>query len=321
MPQVHHQFPVPSWPQLRSAWLPSDACVHAFNALSAGMIVLCWSRIAHGPVYLAFHAVMALLFQYLAKLDAARPREPAGVVTFLHSFAPAPFVLAVYFELGLLIPQIHPFSDYRYDHVLHATDVFLLGDPLTWVNRMSNRLLSDVLSLCYFAYYPFIIVVPVFLYAHGQHTHYQRVTAIILVAFLISFVGYVMFPAIGPHKLFDASRPAALEGYGIAKRGYAAVRDVALEPPDVFPSGHTLFGVLVPALAWRYYRRLFAWVAPIGMGIVLATFYLRFHYLVDILAAIALAPVAWKLGLWVEQRVTGWSSAADALDFAEARFK
>ena len=301
MPQEHHPLPVLSWPQLRAAWQPSDALVHAGNTLTAAMVVLCWGRIAHGPLYLSFHAVVALLFQFLAKQDAARPRGPAGLLTFLHFWAPAPFVLLLYFELGLLIPQVHPLGDYHYDRMLHATDVFLLGDPLVWVERMASRLLSDVLSLCYFAYYPFIIIVPVFLYARAQYTEYQRVTAIILTAFLISFVCYVLFPAIGPHKLFDASRPAALDGYGFAKRGYAAVRDVKLEPPDVFPSGHTLFGVLVPAFAWRYYRRLFAWVTPIGAGIVLATFYLRFHYLVDILAAIALAPVCWKLGVCAYQ--------------------
>lgn len=319
-PERHH-LPSLSWPQLRAAWAPSDACVHALNTLTAAMVVLGWNHIAHASGYLAFHALVAALFQFLARQDAARPQGPGGLTTFVHSWAPAPFVLLVYFELGLLIPQVHPLGDFRYDRLLHATDLLLLGDPLIWVERMSQRALSDVLSLCYFAYYPFIIVVPVFLYAHKQYAIYQRVTAIILMGFLISYSCYVFFPAIGPHKLFDAYRPEALDGYGFAKRGYAAVRNVALEPPDVFPSGHTLFGVLVPALAWRYYRRLFFWVLPVGCGIVLATFYLRFHYLVDILAAMALAPVTWKLGVWVEQRVASWSSATDELDFAEARSK
>jgi hypothetical protein len=61
-------------------------------------------------------------------------------------------------------------------------------------------------------------------------------------------------------------------------------------------------------------------VVPVGCGIVLATFYLRFHYLVDILAAMLCAPVAWRLGSWIERRVTAWSSAEE-LDFVEARSK
>jgi len=321
MTDARNHLPVPSWPQLRSAWLPSDAVVQAGNALAALLLVLFWNRIAHGPTYLAFHAVVALLFHTLARHDAARAQAPGGLFTFVHYWAPAPFVLLLYFELGVLIPQFHPIApDYRYDRILHATDVFLLGDPLLWVERISSRLLSDVLSLCYFAYYPFIIVVPVFLYASRQYAQYQRVTAIILVAFLISYLGYVLLPAIGPHKLFDASRPAALDGYGFARHGYDAVRDVKYEPPDVFPSGHTLFGVLVPVFAWRYYRRLFAWLAPVGAGIVLATFYLRFHYLVDIIAAVLLAPVAWRVGLWVERRVSAWS-ASEELELAEAPSK
>jgi hypothetical protein len=320
MSEGRSHLSIPFWPQLRGTWLPSDVVVQAGNALTAALVLAFWNRIAHAPSFLAFHAVVALLFHTLAQRDAARARGPGGLMTFVHYWAPAPFVLALYFELGILIPQVHPFPDFRYDRLLHATDLLLLGDPLLWVRRMQNRLLSDVLSVCYVVYYPYIIVVPVFLYANGQYAQYQRVTVIILVAFLLSYLGYVLCPAVGPHKLFDVSRPPELDGYGLARRAYLTITAVAHEPPDVFPSGHTLFGVLVPAFAWRYQRRLFAWVVPVGCGIVLATFYLRFHYLVDILAAMLCAPVAWRLGAWVERRVTAWSSAEE-LDFAEARFK
>jgi len=47
MSDARTPFPIPSWPQLRSAWLPSDAIVQTGNALTAGMVVLFWNRIGH----------------------------------------------------------------------------------------------------------------------------------------------------------------------------------------------------------------------------------------------------------------------------------
>ncbi|MEY4577330.1 MAG: hypothetical protein RL701_2033 [Pseudomonadota bacterium] len=283
-------------------WLPLDVLVQWAN-LSLGLtVLLVGQRLQHPGAWFGLHVTLALAVYMLAKHADA---EAAGSdpLTLLHHWLPALVVPAIYFELGLLIPLVRDYSDYRYDYALQAIDVWVLGDdPAAAVGGFANRALSDILSACYVGYYAFTLAVPVALYMRGAYDEYQRVASIIVVAFLVSYVGYVIVPALGPHRLFDGPRPLELEGYGFARYSYQQLLGIPNEPPDAFPSGHSLIGVIVPALAWRWHRPLFYWLAPVGVGIVLATIYLRLHYLTDVVAAFALAPVCWQLGRAVERR-------------------
>jgi membrane-associated phospholipid phosphatase len=58
---------------------------------------------------------------------------------------------------------------------------------------------------------------------------------------------------------------------------------------DCFPSGHTELTVLVLYYARKFDRRIFWWLLPFGIGIVLSTVYLRYHYVIDVIAGAVLA--------------------------------
>lgn len=52
------------------------------------------------------------------------------------------------------------------------------------------------------------------------------------------------------------------------------------------PSGHTQIALMVLYLAYRYQRILFYIYLPIICGLILSTVYLRYHYVVDLIAGI-----------------------------------
>jgi membrane-associated phospholipid phosphatase len=58
---------------------------------------------------------------------------------------------------------------------------------------------------------------------------------------------------------------------------------------DAFPSGHTSVALLSVYYAVRFTPRLVPAVAPGVFLMILSTMYLRYHYLVDVLAGAALA--------------------------------
>jgi membrane-associated phospholipid phosphatase len=58
---------------------------------------------------------------------------------------------------------------------------------------------------------------------------------------------------------------------------------------DAFPSGHTAVVLLVLAYAWRSVRGLFWICLPLVVALILSTVYLRYHYVVDVLAGFLLA--------------------------------
>lgn len=275
--------------------LPLDGLVQIANAALSSAVLWRYHVLPHAAAFVTCHVLLAVsVFVLGRRYDAQAPLfEP---LAFLHAWLPAVFILGMYFELGLLIPLLRDYSDLRFDRALQDIDVWLLGDPLALVERYGSALLSDVLTLCYFAYYPLALLMPATLYVHGDKREFQRAATIILVGFVVSYVGYVAWPALGPHRVFDARRPMVLDGYGLSQVAYEWLLAVPHEPPDAFPSGHALISMLVPALAWPTHRKLFYVCTPICVGIVLATLYLRLHYVADVLAALLIAPVCYRLG-------------------------
>jgi membrane-associated phospholipid phosphatase len=65
---------------------------------------------------------------------------------------------------------------------------------------------------------------------------------------------------------------------------------------DAFPSGHTGIALTVLYLSWRYDRRLFMLFLPCTLSLIFSTVYLRYHYVVDVLAGIALTALTLLLG-------------------------
>lgn len=64
---------------------------------------------------------------------------------------------------------------------------------------------------------------------------------------------------------------------------------------DCFPSMHTCCTMLMGWIAFRHVRKLFWWLLPMIVSMPLACVYLRYHYVVDVLAGLALAVVMAKV--------------------------
>ncbi len=291
--------PLLSHARLVSAWTPGDIILLIGNALLVFLVLLRAVHLEEPGFYAVLH--LSIMFGVVGMaLHASSSRS--RLFAFIHNWLPALYVVGTYFELGYLIPQVRPFLGYPYDHALQTIDVMLLGDPAAFFAQLAWAPLSDVLTVCYWAYYPLALALPVIHYARGNMSEFHRVVAITVSAFMVAYVGYVLLPAVGPHKVFDTYRTPELDGYGLAQRAYIALCQIPYEPPDAFPSGHSLVGILAPALAWRLDRRLALALLPLGLGMVMATLYLRFHYVADVLASIALAPVCLWLGEMVTRR-------------------
>lgn len=292
----------------QALWQPTDRLMLGANAVMFFVATLSAHTSSERLAFGVAHVLVVVLAFVLANADRAAARRGA-VVAFCHDWFPALFTLALFFELSQVIPRIHPYAEHPYDSWLQALDVQLLGDPARFMSQLGPRWLADVLALCYAAYYPFTVSVPAILYVRKAQQPFRQAAIIIMSAFMLTYVGYALVPAVGPHLLFDGPRADVLNGYGFARYAYSLLLGVPFEPPDAFPSGHTLMAVLVPVLAWRWCRPLFGLLVLVGIGIVAATIYLRYHYIADVLAAFVLAPVAWRMGIVLDRRYAGPSAA------------
>ena len=71
---------------------------------------------------------------------------------------------------------------------------------------------------------------------------------------------------------------------------------------DVFPSMHVAISFVVWLYAYRNSKKLFWILSPLILSLWLSTLYLRYHYLIDVVAGLILAPLSFLLANWLFRR-------------------
>ena len=110
----------------------------------------------------------------------------------------------------------------------------------------------------------------------------------IITGFYVSFLGNAIFPAVSPFRYVEAD--TQLAGLWFYQHLHYVVD--ALEPHkfSAFPSGHILVAAIVVILAAKWRRDVLPYFLLWGAVLWLGTIYLRYHYLIDTLVSLGLAP-------------------------------
>jgi membrane-associated phospholipid phosphatase len=281
--------------KLRSLLTPLDVASIGF----LGFLIL---------LSIVFHARMDYWWQ-LVLIDLAvigiilglawqAERQHTRFWTHLHRWYCYPIVLFVFKQLYLMVRPIHPID---YDHVFIAIDRWMFGvDPTVWMYQFAHPVLTEILQTAYFSYYILFIVLGVGIYRRYPIREFDHAAFLIVYGFYLSYLGYFLMPAIGPRfTLHDfLTLDSELPGLfltntfrEIINAGESIPRGV-LNPQevvqrDVFPSGHTQMTLLTLFLGFRY-RLSTRWLMLVlGSLLFIATVYLRYHYVVDLVGGVA----------------------------------
>jgi membrane-associated phospholipid phosphatase len=234
---------------------------------------------------LLFRYAILIGLLFLFKLSSDR-NVMGKVSSFFNTFSPILFVVLIYESLGDLIQHLQP----DIDPWLIRIDLFLFGvDPTIWMEKWIVPWFTDLMSLAYISYYFLPIIFIVAIYFKGRKVEFDESMFILAFGYYISFIGYILFPAVGPRYTLDHLYSVPLEGSFITD----FVRDIlnALEhnKRDCMPSGHTQIVLMVLFLTHRHEKIIFYIFFPIVCALILSTVYLRYHYVVDLLAGVAFA--------------------------------
>ncbi len=223
---------------------------------------------------------------------------------FLNAFSPILYVILIYESLGDLIQYLR--SDI--DAILIQMDRMIFGThPTLWTERWIVPWLTDLMSLFYVSYYFLPVIFVVLLYLKKRRIEFNESIFILTFGYYLSFIGYILFPAIGPRFTLAHLQSVPLEGSFLTDFVRDTLNYLEHNKRDCMPSGHTQIALMVLYLAYRYERVLFYIYLPIICGLILSTVYLRYHYVVDLFAGILTALgcllVAPRIyAYWVEER-------------------
>jgi membrane-associated phospholipid phosphatase len=174
--------------------------------------------------------------------------------------------------------------------MLIRIDYFLFGvHPTVRIERWIVPWLTDLMSVAYGSYYFLPVVLMMVLYLKGREQELSLSLFLLVFGYYISFIGYILFPAIGPRYTLTHLQSIPLEGSFITDWVRDGLNALEHNKRDVMPSGHTQIALIVLYLAYRYERLIFYLFLPIVSGLILSTVYLRYHYVVDLFAGGGLA--------------------------------
>jgi len=255
--------------------------------LLIGLIFLAVIFQGHLPLWrsLVFRYGLWIGLLFALRLSSQR-RSLRRIGALFNDFSPILFIVLIYESLGNLIQYLQP----DIDPWLIRIDLFLFGvHPTVWIERWIVPWLTDLMSFFYISYYFLPVILVLTLYLRNQKQDFDRAMFVLLFGYYISFVGYILFPAIGPRYTLTAFQTVPLEGGFLTDFVRDTLNSMEHNKRDCMPSGHTEIALIVLTLSHRYQRWLFYVLVPIVSGLILSTVYLRYHYVIDLCVGAALA--------------------------------
>jgi len=124
----------------------------------------------------------------------------------------------------------------------------------------------------------------------------------IVLCFYLSYLGYLLVPAIGPRFTLAHLQTMDLQAGPITQSIQGILNSLEHNKTDAFPSGHTAIALMTLYYARKHRERtLFRMLIPLVSLLIFSTVYLRYHYVIDVIAGgllavltIFLAPRAYR---------------------------
>ena len=241
---------------------------------------------------------MNLGFWIIISFLAFASTEPEfRLLRFLHDWYPVAAIFLVFKEVYVVIQTI---GRVDIDTALINLDRAIFGaDPTVWISRFSLPVLTEILQIAYVSYYLLMITLAAELYLRKEYEKFTYGIFAFTYGFMLSYLGYILFPAVGPRFTLHAFNSIETELPGLyitdilrqfinagesIPNGVA--NPIAVSQRDAFPSGHTQMIVMVMYFASKYRLKSRFVLYAMGTLLIISTVYLRYHYVVDLIAGV-----------------------------------
>ena len=235
------------------------------------------------------------------------------LVTIVRDWFPFLLLSACYYALYTnLMLRVNPHTA---DAVLSKMDAALLGNQAAFLlEPWINPWVTDFLSLVYFSYVFTLPGVALYFYLKQEKMIFRRVMMGYLTLMLMGIVSYLLVPAVGPESFFASQYTRELNGHPVI-HGVDYIMRAGRVGYDCFPSLHVGIPLLLSFYLYQHRRKLFIPALAYVAIMCCATIYLRYHYLVDVVASFLFAPAAcwlndFLLSHWPGERIISFAPAA-----------
>jgi len=279
-----------SAPDFRPSLRPADTLNLAFLLFLTLVTALFYRKIASPLLLIALYAGLVFL-----QILLIRTKDRGNFLKLIYDLIfPTACILIIFDSLGHLVHFINPRD---IDPLLIKLDYMIFnGYPTVMLESIMTPLLTDILQTAYSSYYFLPVTLGIVLHKRGNDKAFDESLFLIMLCFYLSYLGYMLMPALGPRFTMNHLQNRDLQGFAITAPLQEFLNRLEGVKRDAFPSGHTGIALTVCYLAWRFEKRLFAVFLPITLALIASTVYCRYHYVVDVIGGVALALITIVLG-------------------------
>lgn len=278
------------------ALTPTDFALAGYHLFLAVLIMARGPGTAgHGWVLLACGLFGVLLVAF--RLN----RHPTRLGRLLHTFYPLMLFAGMYTALGTLNAALPPGHIAANESLVQGWEAALFGGQPSYdlIRRYPSVFLSGLLHLAYFAYYPTILLPGPYLAARGDWNGARRVVGATILAFVLCYVVFALFPVAGPNWVFEHPTGPVREVWS-AQLVYG-ILGLGSSVGTAFPSSHVA-ATLATVIAAFQVRRSLGWTTLVPFVLLtISVVYCQMHYVVDALGGLVLG----GLGGWAVGRLGG----------------
>jgi hypothetical protein len=264
-------------------FLPVEKVLVGYLLLTGLLLLSRFGSLEHPASHLILRGlvlVVILLLAYFSKPwnnKTFRILWPLALLPYLYSETD-------FFNNILFTRNLDPFfSDVEFA-------VFQSQPSLIFSARFPSDAFAEIMYLGYVSYYFMILLVPVAMYFFHNQGQIERVGFILIHSFLLYYMIYIILPVGGPQFYFVDSAMDLPEGYLFGPL-LRFIQKSFEGPTAAFPSSHISICLMLIWIAYHHVRPLFLYLLPISILLMFSTVYIQAHYVIDILAGIAVTPI------------------------------
>jgi membrane-associated phospholipid phosphatase len=251
--------------------------------------------------HLVVHAIVGAFVAWSWWLARRGGQAAARVLRALLAVVGLPVVFSA---MSWLLPDVHPEP---FEFLCHRIDEALFVDPFVIGALDLPPWFVEVMQLDYAAFYAICIGSALLAGWRSGAAAFDRATLLLVFGFLVSYLGYLVVPTLGPKVVLVYER--GLEGLWFTAPVRQAIDAGEANPWDCFPSGHTMMTATALLITFRWHRAAFWWLLLPGLLLVLSTMLLRYHWVADVVAGALLFWPCARCADWLADR-DGWPAAA-----------
>lgn len=273
---------------------PTDFAVIIFCSLLTIINIIFSAKIETWYLNIAMNFGIAAYILYISHKDN---KVYNLFIRQLHYWYLVPLIFMFFKELYLMVD---PIRGIIYDDILIQIDRYIFSaDPTVELYKIANPYLTELLQIVYGTFFFLPVILGIDLILRDKSEEFHRAAFVIVYGFILSFIGYLLVPAIGPRFTLHNFETNNIEMPGlfltnilreIVNSGesipFGTLNPAEVVQRDAFPSGHTQITLLVMYLSVKFKSRFKYFFLINGTLLIFATVYLRYHYVVDLLGGI-----------------------------------